>query len=95
MDEMIDRCILIDDRRIELWWSRQMRGADDVRSFSVMLDDRELALVNWVPGMPWSHGTLYQKERIRTTISLSEPVDAARAADLRVHVTGDVCDLWG
>ncbi len=95
MDEMLDRCILIDDRRIELWWSHQMRGADDVRSFSVTLDDRELALVRWTPGMPWSYGTLYQKERIRTTISLSEPVDAARAADLRVHVTGDVCDLWG
>ena len=68
MDEMLNRCVLIDDRRIELWWARQMRGADDVRNFSVTLDGRELNLVHWMPGMPWSHGTLYQKERIRTTI---------------------------
>ena len=68
MDEMLNRCVLIDDRRIELWWSRQMRGADDVRSFSVTLDGRDLGLVHWMPDMPWSHGTLYQKERIRTTI---------------------------
>ena len=95
MDGMLKRAVLIDGRRIELWWERQMRGADDVRSFSVTLDGRELALVNWTPGMPWSHGTLYQKERIRTTISLCEPIDVSRASDLRVSVTGDVSDLWG
>ena len=95
MDEMLNRAVLIDDRRIELWWTRQMRGAGDVRSFSVTLGGRELDLVHWTPDMPWSHGTLYQKERIRTTISLCEPVDVSRAGDLRVSVTGDVADLWG
>ena len=95
MDELLNRAVLIDDRRIELWWERQMRGAGDVRSFSVTLDGRELDLVHWTPDMPWSHGTLYQKERIRTTISLCEPVDVSRAGDLRVTVTGDVADLWG
>lgn len=95
MDEFLDRCVLIDDRRIELWWRRQMRGADDVRNFSVSLDGRDLGLVHWTPDMPWSYGTLYQKERMRTTISLSEPVDVERAGCLRISVTGDVGDLWG
>lgn len=90
-----ERVVLIDDRRIELWWNAQVTRAGECDSFQVTLDGQELPLVRWTCDMPWSHGTVYQKETMRTTISLAEPVDPALAEGLRVRVVGEVRDLLG
>jgi hypothetical protein len=87
------RAVLIDDRRIELWWNAQVVRAGEDASFEVELDGRVLPLVHWTCDMPWSHGTVYQRETMRTTISLMDPVDTARAQDMRVRVVGEVRDL--
>ncbi|AEB06223.1 hypothetical protein Corgl_0095 [Coriobacterium glomerans PW2] len=101
MDTKVDRspapeiaCArLIDERRIELCWSTQVRRADDERNFSVMRDGEELELVHWTADMGWDYGCVYQKETCCTTLALLAPVDVADAAQISVRVRGEVCDL--
>lgn len=88
----VKRAVLIDDRRIELWWSDFVTGAGTDAAFQVLRDGAPLPLVHWTADMPWSYGTVYQQEHMRTTIALVEPVDVERASDLSVRVTGDVRD---
>ena len=83
---------LIDDRRIELYWSDQVFRADDERNFRETLDGRELALVHWRRDMPWDAGCVYQKETGCTTLALVEPVDVESAERMAVEVTGEVRD---
>lgn len=88
----IQRAVLIDDRRIELYWNTQVRFADREQDFAVMDGERRLELVHWTCNMEWDYGTVYQKESMRTTISLCEPVKP-ETARLTVQVLGNVCDL--
>ena len=87
------RAALIDERRIELVWNAQVTRAGEDASFEVTLDGEILPLVHWTCDMPWSHGTVYQRETLKTSISLVEPVDVCRAGDIVVRVVGAVRDL--
>ncbi|MBQ6395774.1 MAG: hypothetical protein IJH87_05465 [Atopobiaceae bacterium] len=87
------RAILIDERRIELYWNAQVMRAGEDASFEVMLDGERLPLVHWTCDMPWSYGTVYLRETMKSCISLVDPVDTARAGDIRVRIVGEVRDL--
>lgn len=89
----IQKAVLIDDRRIELYWNTQVRRADCEKNFLVKYAGEKRELFHWTSNMEWSYGTLYQKENMRTTLSLSEPVDVSCASKLTVQVTGEVEDL--
>ncbi|MGI6755727.1 MAG: hypothetical protein ACOX4F_06950 [Atopobiaceae bacterium] len=89
----IVKASLIDDRRIELYWSTQVKHADDEKYFSVTMDGKELALFHWTREMPWNYGTCYRKEMQCTTLALVDPVDTDRASDIQVRVTREVHDL--
>ena len=89
----IQKAVLIDDRRIELYWNTQVRRADCEKNFLVKYAGEKRELFHWTSNMEWSYGTLYQKESMRTTLSLSEPVDVSCASKLTVQVSGEVEDL--
>lgn len=89
----IQKAVLIDDRRIELYWNTQVRRADCEKNFLVKYAGEKRELFHWTSNMEWSYGTLYQKESMHTTLSLSEPVDVSCASKLTVQVTGEVEDL--
>ena len=90
---LIKRAILIDPRRIELYWDCQVRYADREENFSVRMDGAPLELVHWTSKMEWTYGTVYQKESMRTTLCLKEAVDCAAAGRITVQVLGQVMDL--
>lgn len=90
----VERAVLIDDRRIELYWNDFVKGAGEDAAFEVTLDGAVLPLTHWAAPMPWQYGTIYQKEHMRTTVALAEPVDTARVGELSVRVVGDVRDLY-
>lgn len=87
------RAVLIDDRRIELYWNAQMRRADNEQDFVVRYRGEIRPLVHWTSDMEWGYGTVYQKESMRTTLSLVEPVDVSCAGEITVSVTGELKDV--
>ena len=89
----IQKAVLIDDRRIELYWNTQVRRADCEKNFLVKYDGEKQELFHWKSDMEWSYGTLYQKETMRTILSLSKPVDVSCASKLTVQVLSEVEDL--
>lgn len=91
----IERAVLIDDRHIELYWNTQVRQADREDCFRVTRQGRELRLVHWKNDgcQEWDVGTVYQKESVRTTVTLEQPVPPEVAGELRVEVVGPVTDL--
>ncbi|WP_200801333.1 hypothetical protein [Clostridium sp. Marseille-P2415] len=89
----IIRAVLIDDRRIELYWNTQIQGAYDERSFAVRYHGEIRKLTHWTKDKEWDYGTVYQKESMRTTLCLEEPVNPALAGKLTVQVTGNMADL--
>lgn len=95
MKPSIKKAVLIDKRHIELYWDRQVREADTEKNFRVTCGEEVLELVHWTSSseQEWNYGTVYQKESMRTTLSLAEPVDIGCADQLKVTVTGEVADL--
>lgn len=89
----MQRVILIDDRRIELYWNSQMRQADNEQDFVVKYRGEIQELVHWTSDMAWDYGTVYQKESMRTTLALAHPVDPACAKELTVQVVGKLTNL--
>ncbi len=87
------KVLLIDDRRLELYWDRQVRRADEEAHFTVCFQDSPLELVHWTEDRSWAYGTVYQKESMRTTLCLEKPVDTDRARELTVRVSERVTDL--
>ena len=71
----VEKVILIDDRRIEIYWGEQMRRADNENDYLVKYKGEVQELVHWTSDMTWDYGTVYQKESMRTTLSLVHPVD--------------------
>ena len=57
----IQKAVLIDDRRIELYWNTQVRRADCEKNFLVKYAGEKRELFHWTSNMEWSYGTLYQK----------------------------------
>ena len=55
----IQKAVLIDDRRIELYWNTQVRRADCEKNFLVKYDGEKQELFHWKSDMEWSYGTLY------------------------------------
>ncbi len=88
----ITRAVMIDDRRIELYWNTQVMHADTEDAFCVRRGGEELGLHHWIQDDPWGYGTVYQKESLRTTLALEEPVPVEAAGELTVEVVGDVSD---
>ncbi len=43
--------------------------------------------------MTWDYGTVYQKESMRTTLSLVHPVDPECAGEVTVQVVGKLTDV--
>nr|WP_314462974.1 hypothetical protein [uncultured Clostridium sp.] len=89
----IKSMILIDNRRIELYWNSQMRQADNEQDFAVKYRGEIQELVHWTSDMTWDYGTVYQKESMRTTLALVYPIDIACAKELTVQVVGKLTDL--
>lgn len=85
--------VLIDDRRIEVRWDRQVFHADTEDNFEVCLDGKPQSLVHWTEDMPWTYGTVYQKETGVTTLALVEPADVNLADHLTLRVTKEVRSL--
>lgn len=65
----VEKVILIDDRRIEIYWGEQMRRADNENDYLVKYKGEVQELVHWTSDMTWDYGTVYQKESMRTTLS--------------------------
>lgn len=84
---------LIDSRRIELYWSAQVTGADREDAFEVTVGGMPVALTHWTLESDWAYGTIYQPKYQRTTIALEEAVDTARAELVEVRVKGRVRDF--
>ena len=80
----VTKAILIDERRIELYWNMQVRRADEEKQFEVRKNGEKLKLCHWKEDEDWDYGTVYQKEHERTTICLEEPVDTAEAETIHV-----------
>lgn len=95
MGPIIKKAVLLDERRIELYWDRQVWEADVERNFRVTCKGEELPLTHWTNScdQEWDYGTVYQKESMRTTLALTEPLDGRCAKDLQVSLTGEVVDL--
>ena len=91
----VTRAVLIDDRRIELYWSDFVAGADTDAAFEVTYAGEPVEIVHWTRYMPWQYGTVYQKEHQRTTVALAEAVDVEKADKLAVRVRGRVHDYFG
>ena len=89
----IEKAVLIDSRRIEVYWNTQMRGADDEKNFKVYFEGEEIPLVHWRLIDDWGYGTVYQKEHLRTTISLEKEVDVEKADKIVLCVSDKVTDL--
>lgn len=82
----VEKVILIDDRRIEIYWGEQMRRADNENDYLVKYKGEVQELVHWTSDMTWDYGTVYQKESMRTTLSLVHPVDPECAGEVTVQV---------
>lgn len=76
---------MIDERRIELYWDTQVRNADEEKYFKVEQSGKLLKLTHWKKTDTWDYGTVYQKEHMRTTICLEQPVSTAE----QITVTPD------
>lgn len=50
--------------------------ADNENDYLVKYKGKVQELVHWTSDMTWDYGTVYQKESMRTTLSLVHPVDA-------------------
>lgn len=90
---VIEKAVLIDERRIELYWNMQMREADHEKNFRVYYAGEERKLVHWTLEDDWGYGTVYQKERLRTTLCMEEPVDVNCVDQLKIRVLDTVTDL--
>lgn len=90
---MIQKAVLADDRHIELYWDRPVREADTEKSFLVSCLGKPLDLVHWTDRQEWNYGTVYQKETMRTTLSLAESFDSGLVGGLQVQVIGEVVDM--
>lgn len=89
----IQKAVLIDNRRIELYWESQMRRADNEQDFIIRFQGEKQELIHWKRDMSWEYGTVYQKESMRTTLALAHPVDTGCAGELTVQVIGNLTDL--
>ena len=89
----VEKVILIDDRRIEIYWGEQMRRADNENDYLVKYKGEVQELVHWTSDMTWDYGTVYQKEPMRTTLSLVHPVDPECAGEVTVQVVGELTDV--
>lgn len=89
----IKKAVLIDDRRIELYWNTHMRGADTEKNFCVRWNGEEQKLVHYTGYMDWGYGTVYQKENMRTTISLENPIDVKKVECLTLQLSENVTDI--
>ena len=89
----VEKVILIDDRRIEIYWGEQMRRADNENDYLVKYKGEVQELVHWTSDMTWDYGTVYQKESMRTTLSLVHPVDPECAGEVTVQVVGKLTDV--
>ena len=88
----IQRAVLIDDRRLELYWNTQVRFADREAAFVVRRAGAPCRLFHWTSDQEWDRGTLYQKESMRTTLTLQDPIDPAEADSLTVEVLPGIID---
>ena len=50
----IQKAVLIDDRRIELYWNTQVRRADCEKNFLVKYAGEKRELFHWTSNMEWS-----------------------------------------
>ena len=89
----VEKVILIDDRRIEIYWGEQMRRADNENDYLVKYKGEVQELVHWTSDMTWDYGTVYQKESMRTTLSLVHPVDPECAGEVTVQIVGKLTDV--
>ncbi len=89
----IQKAILIDERRIEIYWLDQMRYADDEKNFKVLFEGKEQPLVHWTAEDEWGYGTVYQKEHLRTTICMEKGIDVNEADKIELFVSSKVTDL--
>ena len=89
----VEKVILIDDRRIEIYWGEQMRRADNENDYLVKYKGKVQELVHWTSDMTWDYGTVYQKESMRTTLSLVHPVDPECAGEVTVQIVGKLTDV--
>ena len=90
----IERAVLIDPRRIELYWNTQVTGADRETVFDVRWDGEQVPLVHWRYDDDWNYGTVYELWSQRTTVALEEPVDVDHAEKLTVRVKREVVDYY-
>lgn len=93
MKPYIKKAVLIDNKRIELYWNKQVFRADHENNFKVTLNDSILKLVHWNSNMEWNYGTVYQKESMRTTLCLNEEIDIDNVDHLKIQVIAEVVDL--
>lgn len=91
----IAKAILVDDRHIELYWDRQVLHADTPAAFEVRVDDCVVALHLWTPDEEWQVGTLYQKERMLTTLGLEEKLDFENTSKITVTPSTHIFDFYG
>ena len=52
----VEKVILIDDRRIEIYWGEQMRRADNENDYLVKYKGEVQELVHWTSDMTWDMG---------------------------------------
>ena len=70
-----------------------MRRADNENDYLVKYKGEVQELVHWTSDMTWDYGTVYQKESMRTTLSLVHPVDPECAGEVTVQVVGKLTDV--
>ena len=77
---------------LRFYWGEQMRRADNENDYLVKYKGEVQELVHWTSDMTWDYGTVYQKESMRTTLSLVHPVDP-NAGEVTVQVVGKLTDV--
>lgn len=91
----VTKCVLLDNHRLELYWSGDVRGSDDAENVAVSVGGVPRRLHVWKEPEEWDRGCVYETEKRRTTLYVEECLYPYDAEKISVSFSGRVTDADG
>lgn len=68
----VKECILLDNHRLELYWDGDVHGSDIAENVSIAIRGKQKRLHTWDEPEEWDKGCLYEAEKRKTTLYITE-----------------------
>jgi hypothetical protein len=94
MKPEIKRARLIDSKRLELYWNREIQHGRSNDNYLITLAG-EVCETQEYSVEDWSIGTVYQNDEKKTTLTFVKDIDLVRVEDMRVKIVKDICGMDG